>query len=219
MTRIALVHGLGGSASTMSRLASALNSAGHDAVAITLPGHATQPNDLVKVTWRDWLDAIPVAEVLVGQSMGASLVLAAAAERPSVAGVVCINPLAPDVDSIEGLDWRLSRGHDWVEALAAAEGEQAYDRLPLPALLQMAIGVAAIDYATIHQPVLLITSADDDMVDPASSDLVASMITGPVTRLTLGAGGHTASLGLEVDTIVAAIVAHLAAPGGRENST
>ena len=207
MSHIVCVHGLGGTAATMGPLAAALAAAGHDAVAITLPAHGTTPDHLVGITWREWLDAVPAADVLVGQSMGGALALAAAAERPDVHAVVCINAPAPDPDAVDGLEWRRSRGHEWVDAPAAAPGEVAYDRLPIGSLLTMAEGMLLTDLSAVTQPVLLITSADDEVVDPASSDVIAANLVGPVERCTLEHGGHTASLGPQLDALVDAVLA------------
>ena len=206
MTSVACVHGMGGTAATMQPLADRLRAGGLDAIAITLPGHGTTPEDLVDITWQDWLEAIPVADVIVGQSMGGSLALAAGAQRVGVRGVVAINALAGDPDSLDGLEWRRSRGHEWIDEVAVAAGEVAYDRLPIGALMTMVEGVLLTDLSTVSQPALLITSADDDAVDPANSDVIAASLAGEVTRLTLAHGGHVASLGTEVDTITDAIV-------------
>jgi carboxylesterase len=35
----------------------ALHDAGHTALAPTLPGHGTRPEDLLDVGWSDWLEA------------------------------------------------------------------------------------------------------------------------------------------------------------------
>jgi carboxylesterase len=205
MIHIALVHGMGGTAATMQPLADRLRDVGFATTSITLPGHGTMPEDLQQVAWEDWREAIPAADVIVGQSMGGSLALDAAARRPDTQAVVAINALAGDPDALDGLEWRRSRGHQWIDEVATADGEVAYDRLPIGALLAMVEGVLLTDLSAVTQPVLLITSADDDAVDPGNSDVIASGLSGPVSRLTLPHGGHVASLGPEVDTIAEAI--------------
>lgn len=210
MLRVACVHGLGGTASTMSPLVDALRAAGHEAWAVTLPGHGTAPDDLAGITWADWLAAVPDADALVGQSMGGALVLAAVATRPEVRAVVAINPPAPDPDALDGLEWRRSRGTAWVDAPPAAEGEHAYDRLPLESLVAMADGVIATDLAAVHVPVLLVTSLDDDVVDPVCSDVVAASLSGPVERLVLPTGTHTATRGPDRATLTSAVLTFLA---------
>ena len=205
MTTIALVHGLGGTGATMDLLADLLTSAGHSCLTVTLPGHGTTPEDLAGVTWVEWVAAIPDADVLVGQSMGGALALAAASTRPSVLGVVAINTPAPDPDALEGLEWRRSRGHEWIDGPPLAEGEAGYTRLPIDALLKMARGVLDTDLAAVTVPVLLVNSAGDEVVDPTSADTIASALGGPVTLLVLANSGHVATFGPDQDVLAAAI--------------
>ena len=206
MTTVVCVHGMGGTAATMQPLADRLTAAGFAVQAITLPGHGSAPEHLHDMVWDEWRDAIPEADVIVGQSMGGSLALDAAARRPDVRAVVAINALAGDPDALDGLEWRRSRGLEWIDDVASAAGEVAYDRLPIGALLAMVEGVLLTDLSAVTQPVLVITSADDEVVDPANSAVIAASLGGSVTRLSLHEGGHVASLGPAVDTIAEAIV-------------
>ena len=197
MTRVLCLHGLGGTGATMWPVVAACIDAGFTTLAPTLPGHGTDPADLIGVTWTDWLDAARQwpADVVGGQSMGACLALQLAAEHRCRA-VVCINPLAADPDAIDGLAWRQSRGHSWIEVAASGVDEIAYERLPIDALIAMAEGVAAIDVASVDRPVLLITSVNDEVVDPASSDVIAAAL-GDVRRVYLRHSGHVATLDKE----------------------
>lgn len=211
MARVLCLHGLGGMGATMWPLVAALGSAGHTVLAPTLPGHGSEPEDLLEVGWDDWLAAALdwPADVVIGQSMGASLALAVAAAG-ACSKVVAINPLAPDPDAVEGLAWRQSRGHDWVDSPPLEEGEFGYQRLPLSALLSMACGVAAVDLSAARVPALIVTSAGDEVVDPANSDLVAAGVVGPVRRLTLPTSGHVATLGADRSLLCDSIVAFIA---------
>ena len=112
MTRVLCLHGMGGTGATMWPIVAACIDADFTTLAPTLPGHGTDPADLVGVTWADWMDAARAweADVVVGQSMGACLALQLAAEQRCRA-VVCINPVAADPDASEGLEWRRDRGH------------------------------------------------------------------------------------------------------------
>ena len=197
MTRVLCLHGLGGTGATMWPVVAACIDAGFTTLAPTLPGHGTDPADLIGVTWTDWLDAARQwpADVVVGQSMGACLALQLAAEHRCRA-VVCINPLAADPDALDGLAWRQSRGHSWIEVAASGVDEIAYNRLPIDALIAMTEGVATIDVASIGRPVLLITSVNDEVVDPASSDVIAAAL-GDVRRVYLRHSGHVATLDKE----------------------
>jgi carboxylesterase len=206
MAVIGLVHGLGGTAATMQPLADALRERGHSVQTVTLPGHGTDPDDLVEVGWSEWLAAVPHTEVLVGQSMGASLALTVAAVNHHVTTVVAINPPVADEDAIEGLEWRRSRGHDWVDAPELAPGEAGYTRLPITALIEMVQGVHAIDLDSVSAQVLLVSSEHDDVVDPMSADVIAENLGGPVRRLRLPNSGHVATLGPDLPTLVDAII-------------
>ena len=211
MARVLCLHGLGGTGATMWPLVAALSAADHTVLAPTLPGHGGVPDDLVGADWSTWLDAArewPAdgpADVVVGQSMGALLALALAAEGRARA-VVAINPPAPDPDAVDGLEWRQSRGHDWVEVGPSALGETAYERLPIGALLAMHVGALEVRLDLVTVPVLVVTSDHDDVVDPSSSDVVAAALTGPVQRLRLARGGHVATLDSDRDRLSAAIV-------------
>ena len=198
MTRVLCLHGLGGTGATMWPIVAACIDAEYTTLAPTLPGHGTDPADLVGVTWADWVDAARSwdADVVVGQSMGACLALQLCAERRCSAAV-CINPPAPDPDALEGLEWRKSRGQSWIEVAPSTVGEFAYERLPIEALITMTAGVASIDLAAIDVPVLLVTSIDDDVVDPASSDVIAAALKCEVHRLRLRNSGHVATLDTE----------------------
>ena len=136
---------------------------------------------------------------------GAALSLAAAAQRSDVRAVVAINAPAPDPDALEGLEWRHSRGHEWMEGPPLAEGEAGYDRLPLTSLVQMVEGVLATDLSAVAVPVLLVTGALDDMVESHSADVVADAIAGPVTRLVLPRSGHVATFGPDLALLVDSI--------------
>jgi carboxylesterase len=207
MTRVLCLHGLGGTGATMWPIVAACIDAGFTTLAPTLPGHGTDPADLLGATWNDWIDAARdwPADVVIGQSMGADLALQLAAERRCT-GVVCINPLARDPDAIEGLEWRIERGQDWVAVGTSTVGEIAYERLPIESVLAMTEGVAALDLSAVACPVLLVTSANDDVVDPASADALAAALPGDVQRLRLRHSGHVATLGDERDLLQRATV-------------
>lgn len=211
-TRVLCLHGLGGAGATMWPIVAACIDAGFTTLAPTLPGHGTSPDDLVGMTWADWIDAARAweADVVVGQSMGAGLALQLAAERRCRA-VVCINPIAPDADALDGLEWRKSRGQVWVDVAASTVGEFAYERVPIEALITMTEGIAAVNLSAVNQPVLVVTSINDDVVDPAASDVIAAAVTGDVQRLRLRHSGHVATLDSERHLVQRAAVAFVSA--------
>ncbi len=206
MARILLLHGLGGTAATMAPLADALAAYGHEVHVPTLPGHGSEPAALLTVGWADWLAAAKEwrCDLAVGQSMGANLALALAASG-QCAAVVAINPPPPDPDAVAGLEWQQSRGLAWTDGPPLAAGEVGYTTLPIGALLEMANGSLATDLSAAQVPVLLVTSALDEVVDPFSADYLASLLLCPVRRLQLASSGHVATLGPELATLAEAI--------------
>ena len=207
MTRVLCLHGLAGTGATMWPIVAACIDADFTTLAPTLPGHGTDPADLVGITWDAWLDAARSweADVVVGQSLGANLAMQLAVEKRCRA-LVCINPVVPDPDALEGLEWRKGRGHDWIDVAPSTVGEIAYERLPIDALIAMTEGVASIDLSAIDQPVLLVTSANDDLQDPASTDGLADALGGDVQRLRLRKSGHVATLDVERHLLQEAVV-------------
>lgn len=53
-----LIHGLGGTQFDLGSMHKVLQRAGMETHAVTLPGHGSQPEDLVSVCAEDWLDAV-----------------------------------------------------------------------------------------------------------------------------------------------------------------
>ena len=208
MARVLCLHGMGGTGATMAPIADALRAGGHVVEAPTLPGHGTTPEQLIGLDWADWLHGalsamtVPV-DLVVGQSMGAVLALDIAT-RGGTRGVVAINPLGPDPDALDGLEWRRERGTEWIEVAPSTVGEIAYDRIPIGALLAMVTGVLAVDLAAVTCPVLVVTSVHDEVVDPDNSVVVAGSVSGPVERLRLERSGHVVSLDVERDTVITA---------------
>ena len=105
-----------------------------------------------------------------------------------------------------GLAWRKSRGQEWVELGASTVGEIAYERLPIDAVSAMTEGITSVDLSAVDQPVLLVTSTNDDVVDPASSDMIADALRGDVQRLRLHHSSHVATLDNERHLLQRAVV-------------
>ena len=80
---VLLTHGLTGSPYSMRHLAAFFQENGFRVMAVLLPGHGTQPGDLLEVTWREWAKTVAygvdkladeVDEVyLAGYSIGGAL--------------------------------------------------------------------------------------------------------------------------------------------------
>ncbi|HEY7975117.1 MAG TPA: alpha/beta fold hydrolase [Ktedonobacterales bacterium] len=97
-----LIHGINGSPEDMDELGKALVAQGFEARNLLLPGHGTTLHDFARYGWDEWKLAVArVADealatrqpvFVIGHSLGASLALAVASERPQLAGVVALCP-------------------------------------------------------------------------------------------------------------------------------
>ena len=231
MTRlgVVVVHGLGGTPHSVLPITAAVHGAGYVTVAPLLPGHGTTPEDLVGRTWDEWLDALlAVCDelsarsdgiALIGQSLGATLALAAAARRSDVRGVAAINALVtpPDPDATEHLEYLIERGRTTQPAGAPDlrdpdAHDSAYPDLALTALLQLGVGGAIVHelLGSIRVPTFVASSAHDGVVDPANSDVLATGVAGPVTRLRLENSAHVAALDLDRDLLCRELLTWLA---------
>jgi len=100
-----LIHGLGGTQYDLGSMHKRLKNAGFVTHSLTLPGHGTTPEDLVRVTAEDWIDAVVAKyrEVrdlhptlhLMGMCMGALLAAALAQREAHAKGRLVL--LAPPV--------------------------------------------------------------------------------------------------------------------------
>ncbi|HEX3333340.1 MAG TPA: alpha/beta fold hydrolase [Acidimicrobiales bacterium] len=223
-----VLHGFTGNPQSMRGLALALADAGLTVEMPLLPGHGTDIADMVPTRWKDWcraaedayteLAARSDAVAVVGLSMGGSLAVWLAEHHPDVAALSLVNPLItpPDASLTELLESMVKGGDQVAPGIGsdiAMEGsvELAYPELPLEAALSLFAGVAEVEaqLGSVTCPILLFTSAQDHVVDPKSSDVLASGVKGPVERVTLERSYHVATLDYDKDEIEARTVEFL----------
>jgi carboxylesterase len=213
---VLLLHELGGSPRTVRSLGDALAAAGFAVDAPLLPGHGTCTSDLAGTGWLVWVATAEEAyrrlsvrsrEVVVaGLCLGGTLAVHLACHHPELAGMVCINALvepAPD-RHLEQLRAQLDAGRSTTAPVAADIADPdaapvAYDELPVAALLSLHEGVRdlAPRLGDVTCPLLLVTSADDHVVDPSSADVRAAAVAGPVERVRLARSFHVATVDVD----------------------
>ena len=221
-----VLHGFGGTPATVRPVAEALAHAGFSVAVPRLPGHGTDVGDLVPTRFADWSAAAEQAHgdlaascspvVVVGQSMGAALACGLAARHRHVAGVVAVNPLVlpPDPAMVAMVRSMLEAGEVLVDGgrpdLADPDAtEIGYRQTPLAALLSLYEGLAELQACLprVVCPVLVLTSVEDHVVDPANSDHLAAAVGGPVQRLALERSYHVATLDHDKDLVARRTVA------------
>ncbi len=67
---VLLTHGLSDSPYTMRHLAAFFQQRGFRVMAVLLPGHGTQPGDLLDVTWREWAKTVAYGAYKTGRRGG-----------------------------------------------------------------------------------------------------------------------------------------------------
>ncbi len=187
-----LSHGFTGTPKEMRPLGEALNRLGYTVLGIRLAGHATDPDDMRRSTWRHWaasvedgyhlLRGVTEKVVLMGLSMGGSLALYTAARFP-VAGVVAMAaphhlPRDPRLPLIPLLS--LVRPYDpkgppqWVDKEALKE-LVTYPVTPTRSYLELhlLLGEMRASLPRITAPVLLLYGREDPVVPAAGGHMEA----------------------------------------------
>ncbi len=219
-----VLHGFTGNPTSMRGLAEALAAEGFAVELPRLPGHGTTVEDMIPTGYRDWVAEAEAAYrrlsercervVVAGLSMGGALTVWLASDHPEIAGIVCINAVvsAPE-GMLEAAQGMLEQGMDRMDGIGSdiadpESHESAYAETPLAPLLTLFEASAEFQQrlGRIACPVLIITSLQDHVVDPANSDVLADAVTGPVERLRLERSFHVATLDYDKDLVVSATV-------------
>jgi len=221
------IHGFTGNPSSMRGVAEAFAAAGYHVELPRLPGHGTAVSDMIPTRWSDWKNEVAKAYatlsarvdkvVVAGLSMGGSLTLSTALDQPEVSGIVCINPAcqpqaAEMVDMVKGM---LAEGTETFPGIGSDIAdpdvkESSYSETPLAPLVSMVedgITPMVDRYPSSRVPMLLITSRNDHVVDPATSDELAAQWGGSVERILLDRSYHVATQDFDKQLIFDATVA------------
>jgi carboxylesterase len=216
---VLLCHGFTGTPQSMRPWGEHLAAEGFAVRCPRLPGHGTRWQEMNTTRWPDWYATLEAElDVLVargrpvlvfGLSMGGTLALRLAQQRPEVAGLVLVNPSLRTERRDAPLLPLLSRLVGSVAGVAgdiAAPGvtEVGYDRTPLKAaasLLELC-GVVRADLGTVRVPVLLYRSRVDHVVDASSAlALHAGLGTADLTEVVLENSFHVATLDVDAPLI------------------
>ena len=215
------LHGFTGSPGIYRKLTKQLHAAGFAVSAPLLPGHGTQPTDMVQITVDDWLQAAETAYStlkaryskvhLVGLSLGGALACALAADHPELHSLVLLAPAfavnpwitqrlglsepqpAADSDRIVPLPTRQPDGGEMDECIFG------YNGFPVAAMLQLrqAGQLARQCCSAVHTPTCVIYTAADRVVDPAACEQMAQTIPGLQQLIRLPKSEHNILLGCD----------------------
>ena len=185
-----------------------------------LPGHGTHWREANRTTWHDWYGTVREAllalraecdQVFVGgMSMGGTLTLRLAEEFGSdISGIVLVNPSVTRLSLDAKVLPLLSRVVPSVRAIAndiakPGEIELAYPRTPVRAAASLAKlwKIVRADLPKVTQPVLLLHSRVDHVVEPENSRIVLDSISSTdVTEVVLENSFHVATQDHDADLI------------------
>jgi carboxylesterase len=222
-----VIHGFTGNPGSMRGVAEALAGAGFHVEMPLLPGHGTTVDEMLPTRWADWAAAAEAAYhtlaarsqkvVVVGLSMGGALTLRLGADHPEIAGLVCINPATQPqaTEVVEMLHGMVDSGTEVMPAIGSDIAdpdahESAYDATPLRPLLSLvADGLAPLGecYPNMRQPLLLLNSPQDHVVEPVQGDYLAAHYGGPIERILLERSYHVATQDYDKDLVFSSTVA------------
>jgi carboxylesterase len=210
-----LIHGFTGTPKEMRWMGEYLAQQGFSVLGIRLAGHATQPEDMLRSRWTDWLasaeDGYHLLKgfadriYLIGLSMGGVLSLLLSARLP-VKGVIAMStPYDLPADWRLNYLWLFSRlmpylpkskrppGSGWFDKLAWQD-HVSYPQNPTRSIGELRLLLAAMRAALpqVQVPVLLIHSENDRYVLPENTDrILAALVNAPdKSRLLVRNSGH-----------------------------
>lgn len=196
---VLLVHGLTDSPYSMRRLGDFFRAQGFLVRALLLPGHGTQPGDLLDVAWQEWARAVTwgveslAAEAdeiyLAGYSAGAALALRHSFADERVRGLFLFSPalkISPRA-AYAGLhrlySWLLPSAA-WHEIRPDADPYK-YESFPKNAALQMHALIRELGGRVPDIPLFAAASADDVTVEIAATLDLMARAPHPASRLVL----------------------------------
>ena len=182
---ILLVHGFTGTPKEMRTMGEFFAAQGHTVLGIRLPGHATRPEDMVRMRRGDWLQAVEDGYHLLhsagrkvfimGLSMGGILTLTASSRLPVQGAVAMSTPYSlPDDPRLPYLKYlapfvpTVAKGpSDWHDqAMKLEQAEYPYN--PTRAIVELCdlLEVMRQSLSKITVPVLLVHSRQDASITP-----------------------------------------------------
>jgi carboxylesterase len=217
---VLVCHGFTGNPQSMRGLAEAFAAAGFSVELPLWPGHGTTIEDMLETGWDDWSAAAEAAYaelasrcervVVAGLSMGGTLATWLAASQSEIAGLIAINAaIEPAGEALADiLRQTLEQGTAVMPAIGndvadPSQKELAYDGMPVAPLLSMLEAQEALagQLGDVRCPTLVITSRQDHVVTPTSSDYLAERVGGPVERVFLERSYHVATIDYDREEI------------------
>ena len=190
-----LVHGFTGTPKEMRWMGEYLGNLGYTVLGVRLAGHATKPEDMLRMQWQDWIASIEdgyyllkdnVDQVfIIGLSMGGILSLTFSSQHP-VSGVVSMStpyalpddPRLPYIRILSLLIPKMKKGPaDWHNP-EAAKDHIDYPYNPTKAIIQLRDLLIAMRAALpkVCVPALVIHSRQDTGVPSHNAEQILAAL-------------------------------------------
>ncbi|MEW6242577.1 MAG: alpha/beta fold hydrolase [Chloroflexota bacterium] len=210
-----LIHGFTGTPKEMRWMGEHLHREGYTCLGIRLAGHATDPEDMIRSNWTDWIASVEDGYhllrgmtdrvFLIGLSMGGILSLLMST-RLDVKGVIAMSTpyKLPDDPRLRHIEW-ISKivaympksdeepGAGWFDK-EAFKDHISYPQNPVRSIgqLNQLLGEMRAALPNIHVPVLLIHSKDDKYVLPENMEMIFADLANASdkTKIYLTGSGH-----------------------------
>lgn len=241
-TGVVLMHGFTASPHEVVWLGQHLAAQGHTVYVPRLSAHGTQPEDMARARYTDWVasafDALHVVRaqcdrvVVAGLSMGACLALNVAAKTPVDGVVAMAAPLAVIGLPPERLRWgkylspysdQTDRGPfaEYIQQQQAARGEPVYGRVrygrwstSAVEQLMYLIQETATLLPQVSAPTLALYSKGDETVSLAHLEVLKAGLTGaPLETHVFERSGHILTQDIESAEVFDRVAAFVAVRG------
>lgn len=226
---VLLLHGFTGLPETVNGLVPHLEAAGLPYRMPAMRGHFTRPEDLVGVTWPDWVEDATLAlddlltevdrVVIVALSMGGLVALKIAMERPErLAGLVLVAPALRFVDPLTSLTPLLSMvAKFWAMPKAprdCAYEAKNYEYFPTKtfASFQDFARHVEVNLPRVRIPLCLMHSKVDRTIQWISSQIIHDRVSSTEKELHwFERSGHEMMMDREKDRVFALTMAFIGA--------
>ncbi len=209
-TGVLLIHGFTGTPKEMRWMGEYLNKKGLTVLGVRLFGHASQPEDMLRSRWWDWVTSVEdglnllkgstTCQCVAGLSMGGILALIAAAHYPVKCAVAISTPytLPPDprlkfLKIFQFFYPRVPKGESDFRNKDAEKDPVDYPYFPTRSILQLQALLQELTRGLpkIKIPVLLIQSHGDHGIPAESMDRIyAHLGTKQKEKLWVEDSGH-----------------------------
>ncbi|MUV36679.1 Carboxylesterase [Lentibacillus sp. JNUCC-1] len=186
---VLISHGFTGTTQSMREVGKQIAEAGYTVYGPRLTGHGTDPEDMEKATYQDWIHDVEAGleklketcstVFVVGLSMGGTLTLYLAEEHPEISGIMTING-AVDMSEFEtGYQQLQASGERFVEGIGSdikKEGvtELAYEKTPVKAMGELVALMKQVreNLSKVTTPTLIFSSDEDHVVPPENAQMI-----------------------------------------------